>query len=777
MALSVSSTTKISIASAVVLLALVLATMGCSPKAQDEIVATVGPDVIKLSDYEKLYLKSNGTQDSAASTSQEDREKFLELMVKYRLKLADAYRQGIDRKPEVLNEIAQYKGSLASSFLTERDIITPGVRRLYQLRTEEIRASHILTELVPNAAPAESIAAYQKAYGIIKTAKAGEDFAALAQKYSSDPSAKENKGDLYYFTAGQLVPPFEDAVYAMKPGEISSAPVRSQFGLHIIKVVDRKPAAGETHCAHIMIRFHSMAPTPEDTLSAYTIIHAIQDSLIAGVDFGGLAIRNSGDPASAPKGGDLGWFSRRRWVVPFDEAAFGTEPGHRSRIIRTAYGYHIIKCFETRPTKTFDEAKQEIQKLYQETRFPADNELYIAKLKKELRYSRNDAVITRLLAACDSSKTVRDSAWAPGITPELRAAAIISFGGKPVTVDSVVNILKSRTETNVVLRASVFVPALEKVAEQLTFAAMSDLLEKQDPGYAAILKEYREGILLYQVEQENVWNKVVASDSLLRTYFADQRDKYTQPDMLRVTELRTVTENGGWYVYKQVKAGKTFEQIAETDSIRMKQPNAFSIPFSRNSASLTRSALKSLSGVAAQMSADSSLRALLAVHPDTSSNKAENIRLATRRLSTVVARLTTGHGLPAYRVKTERSPKGPTAEELEITILGRQPLLAEALSRHVAIPSSDHRAKLVDSVAIGGTTAPMASGSRFLLTRLDAREPARPKTYEEATAEISTAFQEHESKRLEANWMNLLRTRYPVVEHKQLLKDAFAPIK
>ena len=780
MAISASQTIKTSFAFGFVFLASTLAITGCSPKAHDDVVATIGPEAVKLSDYEKLYLKSGGGRENAAASSQEDREKFLDLMVKYRLKLSDAYRQGMDKRPEVAAEVHQYKGSLAASFITEREIVAPGVRHLYNLRKEEIRASHILISLAPDAPPADSVAAYQKAYGVIKAARSGLAFDSLALAQSSDPSVKQNKGDLYYFTAAQMVPQFEDAVFAMKPGEISAVPVRTQYGLHVIKVVDRKPSPGEIRCSHIMIRLNSQNPSPEDTLAAYKKIRAIQDSLAAGIDFADLAIRNSADPGSAPRGGDLGSFSRRRWILPFDEVAFTLKPGQISHIVRTVYGYHLIKCFEQRPPKSFEESKQEVQQVYQQLRFQEDYNQFVAKMKQEVQYARNDSVVARLLAACDSSKTMKDSVWAPGLTPALRAASILSFGGKPVSVDSIVEIIKNRSDlSGGSLRASAMLAALDKVGEQLAFTAKADLLEQKNPEFASILKEYKEGILLYQVEQERVWSKVTANDSLLRLYFASQRERFTFPDRVRFAELRITSEEAGLAVYKQLKEAKTFEQIAAADSVRMNLPAIFWGAFARGSAKPLGSALKSLSSVAGQLAADKTLKVHVVAHPDTGKHKMQNMRLATQRIGALTSHLTNKLGVPADRITSgsllQESTPVSASDTLEIRIVGRLPHIIGRLEKNVLAPASDDRAKRVDSLAVGGYTAPFPDRNGFTLLRLDAKEPARQKTYEEAGAEVSTAFQDSESKRLENEWLNDLRRQSPVVEYKQLLKNAFAP--
>ncbi|MEK9136044.1 MAG: peptidylprolyl isomerase, partial [Bacteroidota bacterium] len=392
---------------------------GCSSKEHDAVVARIGDKPITLKEYEDLYIKSNGSREIGTKSTQEEREKFLELVTKFKLKLTDAYNQGLNKKPELLAEIDQYKSSLASSFLTDREITGPGAKQMFEHRRNEYRASHILISLGQTPTQEDSIAGYAKADSVIAKLKAGAKFDSLALGYSQDPSVSQNRGDLYYFTAGQMVPPFEDAVFTMLVGAFSQKPVRTQFGLHIIKLMDKKIARGEIKCSHIMIRFDKQDPTPEDTVAAYEKIKAIQDSLKMGLDFAELAQRNSGDPGSAAKGGDLGWFQRRRWIQSFDEVAQTLKPGELSSIVRTIYGYHLIKCYEERPPKTFEEAKKDIQQLYQQTRFTEDYKDYFQKLQKRMQYKLHDDMLVRFIAACDSNKTTKDSAWWSSIPKEV----------------------------------------------------------------------------------------------------------------------------------------------------------------------------------------------------------------------------------------------------------------------------------------------------------------------------------------------------------------------
>ena len=760
---------------------------GCSPKAGDTVVATVGKTPITIAEYEKLFERSNGTRDAGVKATQDERERFLDLMVRYRKKLADAYDQGLDRRPELQAEIQQYKGSLAASYLTDRQLVAPAIKKMYDRSLEELRASHILIQLKQGASAEDSAAAMKKVTEVIALANAGKDFGELALSFSDDPSAKTNRGDLYYFSVGKMVPEFEDAAFAMKKGEISQKPVVSRWGYHILKITDRKPASGTTHCGHIMIRFESQSPSPEDTLKAYQKIAALQDSLRAGTPFAGLAKAHSDDGGSSENGGDLGWFDRARWPQSFDEAAFSLKPGENSPIIRTQYGYHIINCTGVNLPRSFEESRQDLQNKYQQQRFQTDYAAYLDGIRREVSFSANDAVVERFVTAFDSTKTVRDSTWADTLTASFRKATVFSFAKGPVSVDSVLGIIKSHPEwSNLSLQRQSLTTTLDKVREQLLFAAKADLMEKQDPEFATLLREYKEGILLYQAEQEQVWNRVAPTDSSLHLNFDTNRDRFMFPDRVVFTDLRAATAEAANDLYAKVRAGKTFEQIVKEDSVRMAQRHLFSLAFAKGQTGLNKAALKTIDSVAVAMKAESDIHLLVAAFADTVGKKwtAKNKPIARQRIELLKKKFATTYGIAAERIMVELRQRNYAIENkatiasletrVDLQIIGRQPRVINALETAVLAPSADERAARADSLKPMEVSEPFPYKAGFSLVRFERREPARRKAYEEAGAEVSSLFQDYEAKRLEKEWLDRVEKTHPVVVNKEALRQAFA---
>jgi len=646
-------------------------------------------------------------------------------------------------------------------------------------RAEEIRASHILLELKPDASAEDSAEAYRQAYDIIGEAQAGRDFTALVRAFSKDPSAERNDGDLYYFTTGQMVPEFEDAAYALSVGKITGDPVRTRYGLHIIKVTDRKPAPGEVRCSHIMIRFPSGEPSPEDTAAAFARVRAIQDSLKAGEDFATLAKRNSDDRGSASAGGDLNWFTRRRWVQPFDEVAMSLAVGEVSGIVRTPFGYHLILCTDRRPPKPPEEMEDDFKRQYQQSRFAADFARLLDTIKQEVAYSRDDSVLALFYGALDTAGTTADSGWVESIPGTVRAMTLLRIDGHSIRVDSIAGLLRDRTDLGVLhLRSSTLQRGLDKVTESLLFSAKADHLERKDPAFAALLREYREGILLYQVEQENVWSRVQSSDSTLRAFFETRRDEFTYPDRVRFSELRLASSQAAAVVSAQLTSGLSLEEIARLDSLRMARPAQRALPMASGSSKIPQSSADALRSFTRELSTDSLVRIRVLALADTTSQAARNQRLASRRLRSLHLFMTSSLAIAPERIDTllqRGSWSNPRHQDtVTASVVGRQRRVSGGLTTSTLAPEADPRAKQADALSLGATCEPFVHNTATVIVRLDAREQARRKTFEEAAPEVATAFQDHESKRLEDQWLQELTTRFPVTKHSEVLHQAFS---
>ena len=219
---------------------------------KEEILLTIGDTKISKAEFERIYKKNNDNlyNDSDRKTPKE----YLELFINYKLKVIEATRLKMDTNKVFRDELAGYRAELAAPYLTDIKYNEEQVEKLYERMTKEINASHILLRINQGATSQEARAVLDKIQKIREEILAGKDFNKAAEEYSEDPSAKMNGGNLGYFTAFQMVGPFEDAAFNLKAGEVSQ-PVRTSFGYHLIKVHDIRENQGELKVAHIMKMF------------------------------------------------------------------------------------------------------------------------------------------------------------------------------------------------------------------------------------------------------------------------------------------------------------------------------------------------------------------------------------------------------------------------------------------------------------------------------------------------------------------------------------------
>jgi peptidyl-prolyl cis-trans isomerase SurA len=345
--------------------------------------------------------------------------------------------------------------------------------------------------------------------------------------------------------------------------------------------------------------------------------------------------------------------------------------------------------------------------------------------------------------------------------------------------------MKGRPDLNGInLRPQQINVGVDRVAEQLLFSHKADLLARDNPDFAAIMKEYKEGVLLYQIEQDRIWSRVAPSDSILRLYFNEHREKFTFPDRVRFTDIRLTNEASAQSARQQLLGGTTFEQLLLDDSLRMRLPNNFAALFPARSTAVSKAAKAILASVAGQMKNDDALAVRLTAFPDTLKDKKANLDLATKRIQAMKDVLTKDFSIADPRVfltvtplakdsmlsKKERAAKSQT---VTVDIVGRQPHIIGSIEKAVFAPAADERAKKADSLALGSISTPLFFRNGYSLLRLDGREPTRQKTFEEAGAEVSTSFQDYEAKRLEKEWIDGLKRQYPVTEQKESLRNAF----
>ncbi len=490
----------------------------------DEILFSVDGNPVGVSEFDYIYSKTNG---DTATYSRESLQEYLDLYVKFKLKVAKARDMGLDTVPALMQELAGYRRQLSDSYLVDQEVTEPMARELYDRMQEDVNVLHIAVDL-PKKPGMDTISAYKKASLARERVASGVMWGKVARDFSTDPSAPRNGGEVGYITAP--LPPglytLENAIYETKPGDLSGI-VRSEKAYHIIKVIDRRKARGEVEAAHIFIR----KPKEGDGSIAKARIDSIYKALNAGADFDVLAKSLSQDTKSAPRNGYIGFFGINRYERSFEDAAFGIDTdGAYSAPIETRVGWHIIKRVSKRSTSDWNTAKVElVTRIKRLPRYEVGRKQMVKRLKVEYKFKENTVLLDKYIQSLpDSFMNYR---WKPGPVDQ---ATLFSFHGddREVKLSDFTDYLRRNASKRIRMEG---IASVEQAARSLyqdfvvdqTFVYAESRLDKDNPDFHNLMREYQEGILLFEATKKNVWDRAGQDTTGLEKFFAQNRSKYT----------------------------------------------------------------------------------------------------------------------------------------------------------------------------------------------------------------------------------------------------------
>jgi len=485
--------------------------------ANDPVLMKINGKPVLKSEFEYIYNKNNSNNSLDKKTLNE----YVDLFVNFKLKVEEAKAQGIDTTKSFINELSGYRSQLTKPYLTDAKVDESILQEAYNRMKEDVEVSHILIRVQQNASPADTLAAWKKITAIAKRLEK-EDFAKVAKEVSEDESAKDNSGNIGWISAFRTVYPFETMAYNTKPGTISK-PVRTAFGYHIVKVHNRRETLGEILVSHIM-RFTEQG-NDEKNKAAKISIDSIYERVKAGDDFGKLANDKSDDRGSATKNGELPWFGSGRMIPEFENAAFALKnTGDVSEPIKSSFGWHIIKLLDRRGVASFESMKEDLQnKVKRDERANLGLKSFVAKLKSDYNYAVMAASVKEI-ADLLTNKTLTDSVFQ--LETAKLAKPIVSFAGKTLTQSDFAKFLKANTFTEKVAASDIIDEKLNAFAEKELLAYEDSQLENKYDDFRFLMQEYHDGILLFEVSNNEVWEKASKDTDGLAKYFNEHKADY-----------------------------------------------------------------------------------------------------------------------------------------------------------------------------------------------------------------------------------------------------------
>ncbi len=511
---------------------------------------------VSLKEFETMYTKN---LDLVQDPAQKDIDNYMQLFTRYKLELEDAYQKKYDTIPQLQRELKSYRKDLAKKYLADNDIIDKLVKEAYERMKTDVHVAHILVQVGADAAPQDTLRAYKKIMAIYKKAQAGEDFSKLAQQNSQDPSAKDNKGDLDYINVFHTVYPFETAAYNTPVGKISK-PFRTRFGYHIVKVLDKRPAKGEIEVAHIV----TMNNKKDKEGDAKTRIFNIYEKLKNKQDtFENLARKFSDDKNSARRGGRLRKFGIRSMIPPFEKAAFALKnPGDFSKPFQTRYGWHIVKLLKKYPVPAFEQIKAMLkQKVMRDERSKMGKEKLLKRIEKQfpIKMTGNLDVVKNHI-----TKDFFINKWQIPQDKSADQTLFVINNDKKVTYKDFYQYLYQRQGHNPATfeqKEQIIKKFFNRFKKDQLFAYYNNHLEQIYPDFAQTMQEYKNGLMLFRIKSDMVWDKSIKDTLGLEQFYKAHKFQYKLPKRYDVIMVQTNDKKTAKKIAKDLEKGKGKEDI------------------------------------------------------------------------------------------------------------------------------------------------------------------------------------------------------------------------
>lgn len=503
----------------------------------DDVLVYIDSDSVSVEEFIYSFKKSHQNEDSI---SRSDIDDYLRLFINYKLKVSEARKAGYDTAAGYKKELAVYQEQLRSSYRASEKIVERLKQEAYDRLKTEVNASHILIRLPQNPSPQDTLKAYEKIKSI-KSEAEDKDFEEVAVRYSEDPSAKSNKGNLGYFSVFRMVYPFERAAYSTPEGEISE-PFRTSYGYHILKVHDKRPAVYKIALQHIQLHPKS----EKDRASSRDKIFVLHEMLNSKLQPEQI-IEAADDDRFNIKFSNLSEQHVAQMPEMLREAAMQLEEaGQVSDPVQVNDSWHIFILKERTGFPSYETMEPQLDRMVRRTdRLEIFQEQFLSKLKEKhnlyVQVDVND--LEENLSEMDD--TVK----------------LFTLGERAYNKADFMEYLAK-------LNISQISPAYDNfIKDKLMEQEDAEVLVK-NPELQWLLREYEEGMLLFNIMEDSVWNKAANDKPGLEKYIADNEASAMAADG------SSLKEPGGNPVvrYQAYLEEKWIQKLRDEHTIFINQP-------------------------------------------------------------------------------------------------------------------------------------------------------------------------------------------------------------
>lgn len=497
----------------------------------NDILMTVGKSAVSVGEFKYIYEKNNGEK---ANYSDKSLSEYLDLYTNFKLKVEKAKQLKLDTLPELKMELQGYRKQLAGSYLIDKEVTENLLKELYERTKYDIEFSHIFLPVNPdeNLSKKEEIRSQMMA--IKSKIISGQSFEEVAKEFSKDPNSA-SKGGYMGFLNAKLPTGFyglESTLYNTPIQSVSDI-VESKIGFHLVKVLNKRTARGQVQVAHIFLK--------NDKKNTHLKADSLYNELMKGGDFSTIANQYSDDKNTSRTGGLLPPFGINTYENEFENVAFAlANDGDISKPLTSKSGWHILKRVSKPEPDTYDifvrKMKSQISK---DERFEVAKLALINDIKQSNGFKENKSVYEHFVL------TLQDDLYSYKWEPQNKNLdeTLFIFGNSFIsTLGDFTSFIKKNTKTRLKYDkgrpvAQTANDLYNEFVNEKAIEFEEKNLEYKYPDFKSLMREYEEGILLFEVTKTTVWDKANVDTIGLEKFYLDNKSKYLGEEKAKVSQF------------------------------------------------------------------------------------------------------------------------------------------------------------------------------------------------------------------------------------------------
>ena len=519
----------------------------------------IGQEKVSVDEFLRIYQKNN---QSTTSYSEKDVQEYVELFTLFKMKLQEAKRMRLDTLPMLKEDYQKYTDQLVQNHFVDKNYIENIWKAQYEHMKYDVKVAHIMVKCAPNANPSDTLIAYNK-LNYLRQQATKDNFAKLATENSEDQSSAIKGGLLGYITAFMTFPEFEQPCFQTPIGAISSI-FRTQYGYHIIHVLDKRVARGKIKVAHIYLK---KSEKPE--VAEKQIQEAYKQIISKKITFENAVKKYTEDASTKETYGVLNEFGVSEMVNDFEEQCFALKnPGELSRPFMTEYGWHLVKLIEKIPVKGYEDSKDYIkQRMANDPRVNNLKGIAYSRILAKYKFTETPSNLSPLMANMpDTFFMIKN--WVLKPMKAIESNTLFSFAGKSFNLKDFTNYVNTNYQTASSRSKKEALDAMyaaykEKVIWQLA----KEQLSAEDKPYSQLESEYMNGLLIFEIMDREVWKKALADTLGSMKMYEEVKSNYWFKDRFMLEGIKTKkTEGLDTYIQSltSLSAKVVFEKIKQS---------------------------------------------------------------------------------------------------------------------------------------------------------------------------------------------------------------------